>query len=108
MEEAEVGWMGIAPAPMAAATFVKPVCIRPVIICLSNPLTDEPFSNSAQQNPESLYVVALATTSATQNQCGFTACGKTLKLSSRRRLLPEGSAFSLAFARKADPSLHSG
>src|SRR5271170_3740407 len=31
---------------------------------------------------------------------GGRACGKTLKLSSRRRLLPEGSAFSLIFARK--------
>jgi|SRR5579863_3302203 len=33
---------------------------------------------------------------------GSTVCGKTLKLSSRRRRLPKGSAFSLTFARKAD------
>jgi hypothetical protein len=33
MEEAEVGWMGIMAAA-SAATFVKPVCIRPVIICV--------------------------------------------------------------------------
>jgi len=30
---------------------------------------------------------------------------ETLQLSSRRRLLPEGSAFSSTFARKADPCL---
>jgi len=34
MEDAEVGWMGIAAAA-SAAKLLKPVCVRPVIISFS-------------------------------------------------------------------------
>src|ERR1700723_2383093 len=35
MEDADVGWIGIAAAAIAAAISLKTVCIRPVIISLS-------------------------------------------------------------------------